>query len=67
MFTFRHGIKGLNLGNYSPINSASILFVSTNSRKYADAICDDNEEVFLFNEFDHDYYAKLTFLTNLKK
>lgn len=56
----------MELGNCSPIDSASTLFVSTNSRKYSDAICDthcdDNEEVLSFNEFDHDYHAKLPIL-----
>lgn len=62
----RHEIKGSEFGNCSPLDCASILFVGTSSRKDADAICDihcdENEEVHLFNEFDHDYYERLPIL-----
>jgi len=54
----RHQVDGSTYGNCSPLDSASILFVGSNKRKNADAICNyqmDNEEEILFNEFDHDY------------
>lgn len=55
----RHQVDGSMYGNCSPLDSASILFVSSNKRKDADAICDyediDEEKDLLFNEFEHDY------------
>lgn len=55
----RHQVDGSMYGNCSPLNSVSILFVSSNKRKDADAICDyediDEEKNVLFNEFEHDY------------
>jgi hypothetical protein len=55
----RHQVDGSMYGNSSPLDSASILFVSSNKRKNADAICDyediDEETNVLFNEFEHDY------------
>jgi len=54
----RHQVDGSTYGNCSPIDSANILFVGSNKRKDADAICNyqmDNEEEILFHEFDHDY------------
>jgi len=54
----RHQVDGSTYGNCSPLDSANILFVGSNKRKDADAICNyqrDNEEQILFNEFEHDY------------
>lgn len=60
----RHQIDGSTYGNSSPLDSASILFVGSNKRKNADAICnyetddddrDDDDDEQLFMEFDHDY------------
>lgn len=55
----RHQVDGSMYGNSSPLDSASILFVSSNKCKDADAICDyediDEGTNVLFNEFEHDY------------
>jgi len=55
----RHQVNGLMYGNCSPLDSASILFDSSNKRQDADAICDyediDEEKNVLFNEFKHNY------------
>lgn len=55
----KHQVDGSMYGHCSPHDSASILFVSSNQRQDADAICDyediDEEKNVLFNEFEHDY------------
>uniref|UniRef100_A0A2S2P4E2 THAP domain-containing protein 9 n=1 Tax=Schizaphis graminum TaxID=13262 RepID=A0A2S2P4E2_SCHGA len=59
----RHEIKSSEYGNCSVLDTCSILFVGTAMRKDADAICDvntdNNENLALFDEVDHDYYKHL--------
>lgn len=57
----RHQINGSLYGNCSIIDTCSILFVGANSRKNADAICDENDTInteddnIIFPKNDHDY------------
>jgi hypothetical protein len=55
----KHQVNGSMYGNCSPLDSASILFIGSNKRKDAEAICDyediDEEKKLLINEFEHDY------------
>jgi len=47
----RHEIKASEFGNCSR-KDANVI---------CDMHCDENEEVRLFNEFDHDYYERLLY------
>jgi len=54
----RHQVSGSEYGNCSTIDTAIILFVSSNQKKGADAIYNDTnleENNSIFNENDHDY------------
>jgi len=54
----KHQISGSEYGNCSTINTASLLFVSLNKKKGADAIYNDinlEEDNNVFKENDHDY------------